>query len=175
MNWKELPLKKELFELLRNGRHLSLADGSSFRALCDNEDLFREFFGALGFNLVRHDRDFFYFQGSAGGLFSARAAVFFFILAEWVSDNGGSVSRLLFEDSTTLEKLPHLERDRYRKYMQETGIDSEEGLVILLKKMEKLGFIEFENESAFVFRSPAFRFLDLCTEIKAEEDNDDCS
>ncbi len=170
MNWEELPMKSELFELLRKGRHVSSVDGECFKELAENETVFRKFFASLGFLLERHEKDFFYFQGSKSSSFSAKAAVFFFILVEWISDQGGSTIQWLFEQVTHVDNLPHLERERYKKYMIETGIDSKDDLMNLLKKMEKLGFINFENERSFIFRKPAFRFLDLCREIKNEEE-----
>jgi hypothetical protein len=166
VTWEDLPMKRELFDKLRNGRHVFLEDGEAFRTLSENENLFREFFGSLGFTLVRHSRDFFYFEGTGGG--SSKAAVFFFILVEWISDEGRGIAESLFEEPIPVEKLPHLTRDRYRKYLLETGIDCEDDLMNLLKRMEKLGFIHFEDEGAFVFKAPAYRFLDLCNEIKSE-------
>ncbi|HRW77307.1 MAG TPA: hypothetical protein P5207_01440 [Candidatus Sabulitectum sp.] len=169
MSGEELPLIKELFERLRTGRHVYHADGECYRALCGNEEEYREFFASLGFTLTRHQRDFFYLQGSGGGSFSAKAAVFFFILAEWVSDNGESVTEALFESPVPLNKLPHLERERYRKYMAETGVDSEETLTNLLNRMQRLGFIELQGAEGIIFREPSYRFLDLCAEITTEE------
>jgi chromosome condensin MukBEF MukE localization factor len=154
--------------MLRSGRHVSHYDGRCYRALCENEREYRELFASLGFTLTRHDRDFFYLQGSGGGSFSAKAAVFFFIMAEWVSDNGESVTEALFESPVAIVKLPHLERERYRKYMAETGVDSEETLMNLLNRMQRLGFIEFQGEEGIIFRDPSYRFLDLCAEISAE-------
>jgi hypothetical protein len=173
--WKDLPLKRELFEKLKSGHHISMDESEMYRALSENEDTFRDFFGSIGFSLMRHSRNFFYFEGTGSGTFSARAAVFFFILVEWLSDQGSSVTESLFSQLTQVDKLPHLNRDRYRKYMLEAGIDSGDGLLTLLKRMDKLGFIHMEEERAFIFKTPAYRFLDLCNEIKEEEtgENDD--
>ncbi len=169
MKWKDLPLKRELFGKLKSGRHISMDESEMYRALSEHEDTFRDFFGSIGFSLIRHSRNFFYFEGTGSGTFSTRAAVFFFILVEWLSDQGSSVTESLFGQLTQVDKLPHLDRDRYRKYMLEAGIDSRDSLLILLKRMDKLGFIHMEEERAFVFKTPAYRFLDLCNEIKAEE------
>ncbi|PIE51936.1 hypothetical protein CSA37_09165 [Candidatus Fermentibacteria bacterium] len=169
MSWEELPLKKETFERLRTGRHVSHTDGECYRALCGNEEEYREFFASLGFTLTRHNRDFFYLQGISGGSFSARAAVFFFILVESISDNGESVTEVLFDSPIPLNKLPHFERERYRKYMAETGVETEEAFENLLKRMQRLGFIEFQGDEGIIFRDPSYRFLDLCAEIAAEE------
>ncbi len=162
---------REAFEKLRSGCHLSIEDGECYRALADNEKDFTSLFASLGFALINHRRGFFYFKGGSGySSFGSKVAVFFFILVEWISDSGGQVEEYLFNRLTMTSDLPHLKRDRYKQYMADAGIETEDSLGNLLKRMERLGFIRFQSEGIFRFKNPSYRLLDLCSEIIEEEE-----
>lgn len=165
----ELPKLKEVFNKLRSGRHVSGEDGTIYGALAEHEEEFRALFDSLGFVLLRHRRDFFYFRGSSGySSFGTRIAVFFFILVEWISEKGQRLEETLFTQSFLITDLPHFQRERYRKYMSEAGMEDEDSLHNLFQRMERLGFIRRENEHSLRFRTPAYRLLDLCTEVLGE-------
>lgn len=166
MNSSELPELETVFESLRSGRHISSGDGSIYRALADNEDEFRKLFESLGFTLVRHPRDFFYFRGGGGySSFGTRISVFFFILVEWLAEREERLHEALFTREFTIPELPHFQRERYRRYMAEAGMETEESLLNLISRMERLGFVNRKGELSFGFSHPAYRLLDLCTEV----------
>lgn len=166
MIMSELPELKEVFGRLRSGRHVSSEDGAIYRALAEHEDEFRILFDSLGFVLLRHSRDFFYFKGSSGySSFGTRIAVFFFILVEWIAERGDRLEETLLTQSFLIADLPHFQRERYRKYMAEAGMENEDSLHNLFQRMERLGFLRRENEHSLRFRTPAYRLLDLCAEI----------
>ena len=77
----ELPHLAEIFEGLRRGKHISARDGDFFQNLKHQGSLYESLFARLGFKLVRHIRDFFYFFDTTNFTdLSARTAVFMFIL-----------------------------------------------------------------------------------------------
>ena len=170
MNHSELPELKVVFENLRSGRHISSSDGSLYRALAENEEEFRTLFESLGFRLVRHQRDFFYFGGGGGySSFGTRISVFFFILVEWLAERNEQLVEALFTREFAIPELPHYQRDRYRRYMAEAGMESEDSLLNLIARMERLGFVQRTGERSFSFRHPAYRLLDLCMEVQEKE------
>lgn len=166
MNPSELPELEAVFENLRSGRHISSTDGSLYRALADNEEEFRTLFESLGFNLVRHPRDFFYFRGGGGySSFGTRISVFFFILVEWLAERDERLEEALFTREFAIPDLPHFQRERYRRYMAEAGMENEDSLLNLIARMERLGFVNRKGERSFGFSHPAYRLLDLCMEV----------
>ena len=55
----------ELFTKLRSGRHLCVEDGPLYLSLRANYERYEAIFRALGFELVQHHREFYYFQSDA--------------------------------------------------------------------------------------------------------------
>jgi hypothetical protein len=102
-----LPHLGEIFDVLRRGRH----------------------FHHLGFRLVVHQRDFFYFRGKDSlSPQASRMAVFVFILIESLADQGEPVVDTLMTRTFTIADLPHLKGARYRAYLQEAGPSDEDEL-----------------------------------------------
>lgn len=58
----DLPHLEDVFEALRRGRHLALRDGELYEAVNKHQEAFTDLFARLGFQLVRHQRDFYYFR-----------------------------------------------------------------------------------------------------------------
>jgi hypothetical protein len=108
----------------------------------DHLEAFQDLFDHLGFHLEAHPRDFFYFlgQGSLSDA-GARMAVFMFILLEALWDQGKSVEEDIMIRTFSLADMPHLKSDRYRAYLKESGIDGEEGLELVIRNMERFGFL----------------------------------
>ena len=61
--------------------------------------------------------------------------------------------------------LPHLKSARYRAYLKEAGSTNDDDLRGILRQLERFGFIHRHSEDSFTFRTPAYRFFDLCIEI----------
>jgi chromosome condensin MukBEF MukE localization factor len=168
-----LPHLREVFDLLRGGHHVSSADGPLWLALRDGLEDYQSLFEALGFRLEAHPRGFFYFQGREEVGKEARAlAVFFFIIVEWLGDEGRDIESALFEKSISIATLPHLITDRYRRLMSEAGIERQEDMTGLLRRLVQLGFATRVSDDAVSFETPAWRFLDLCTAIAKEATQD---
>ncbi len=161
-----LPHLGEIFDVLRRGRHLCAADGKLYRALRENLDAYQDLFHHLGFRLQVHQRDFFYFRGKDSlSLQASRMAVFVFILIEWLSDQGEPVVDTLMTRTFSVPDLPHLKSARYRAYLEEAGASSEDDLRGIVRQLDRFGFIQRHTEDSFTFRTPAYRFFDVCIEI----------
>ncbi len=166
----EKPYLREAFNLLRAGRHLSADDGPVFLALRTDFDEFRTLFAALGFDLVGHDRGFYYFQsGEDLGKEAAQLVVFFFVLVEAWGDAGHDLEATAFDPGGhVIDDLPHFTRESWRACMGEAGVPDATELTNLVKKLERYGFTERVGDDRFRFRTPAWRFFDLCLEVWQE-------
>lgn len=166
----ELPRLREVFDALRRRRHLCPDDGDLYWALRDHRDAYAALFGRLGFQLVAHARDFFYFRGE-GNISDAgtRMALFVFVLVEALADQGAAVEEALLTRTFAASELPHLGSERYRAYLREAGVEGEEGLEAVVRNLERFGFARRLGEGRFQFRPPVYRFLDLCLAVLADD------
>jgi hypothetical protein len=161
-----LPHLAEIFETLRRGKHLSARDGDLYHARKKQEPLFDALFGKLGFKLVHHPRDFYYFLDTSNFTeLSARMAIFMFILVEHLADRGEPVEETLMTRRFSSGDLPHLQGERYQSTMREAGITTPDELAAIVRTMERFGFARRLDEETFGFDVPAYRFLDLCLEM----------
>lgn len=162
----DLPLLEEIFDALRRGRHLCAADGKSYWALRENLEAYQDLFHHLGFRLQVHQRDFFYFRGKDSlSPQASRMAVFVFILIESLSDQGEPVVDTLMTRTFSVPDLPHLKSARYRAYLKEASAASDDDLRKIVGHLERLGFVQRQTDDSFSFRTPAYRFFDVCIEI----------
>ncbi len=161
-----LPDLEQVFEALRRGRHICMSDGHLYSALKSHAEDFTALFAQLGFELVRHPRDFFYFVDRSNFTdMSARMAVFMFILIEDIADRGDPVEETLMSRHFRYADLPHLAGQRYRQLMREAGMTEPGNVENLVQAMERFGFVERLADESFSFRAPSYRFLDLCMDL----------
>ncbi|MDD2600291.1 MAG: hypothetical protein PHO37_13875 [Kiritimatiellae bacterium] len=164
-----LPHLAEVFETLRRGKHISTRDGDLFHALKQQESLFEALFQQLGFRLIHHTREFFYFLDTSNFTdLSARMALFMFILVESLSDQGETVEEVVMTRRFTYRELPHLTGERYQTTMREAGVNTPEELAAVVRTMERFGFTRRMDDETFCFDVPVYRFLDLCMEIAGQ-------
>lgn len=165
----DLPHLAEVFEALRRGKHLSSRDGDLFHALKKHESLFESLFAKLGFKMVHHTRDFFYFLDTSNFTdLSAKIAVFIFILVEYLADQGDTVEDTVMTRRFAYKDLPHLQGERYQTYMREAGVTTPEDLAAIVRTMERFGFTRRTDSETFCFDVPIYRFLDLCMEMATQ-------
>lgn len=173
MKLDELPRLAEIFDQLRRGRHICRDDGDIYWLLQNHRQAYEGLFGALGFRLEAHPREFFFFRGE--GSLSKQAikmALFFFILVEWRADLGDFVERALLDGEFEARDLPHLQVDRYRAAMRDVEVATPDDLLDVIRSMEGFGFAHRLDGDRFRLRTPALRFVDLCHEILRRDDAD---
>jgi len=167
----ELPLLAEIFEKLRRGHHLCAFDGALFRALVDHQHAFTTLFAGLGFDLIAHRRDFFYFHAKGKPSDSAsRMALFVMILVEDLSNRGQDVEQTLLSEPFDVIELPHLSSERHTRIMNEAGVHDSDDIERVVALLERFGFARRTGRSVFSFRPPVCRFLDLCLEVLDDEE-----
>jgi len=165
----DLPHMTEVFEALRRGKHISMKDGDIFHALKKHETVYEQLFSKLGFKLVHHARDFFYFLDTSTFTdLSSKIAVFMFILVEHLADKGDTVEDAVMTRRFAYKDLPHLQGERYQTYMREAGVTTSEDLAAIVRTMERFGFTRRTDSETFCFDVPIYRFLDLCMDMAAQ-------
>jgi hypothetical protein len=168
-----LPYLEEIFQHLCRGRHICVEDGNIYFALHDNAAAFQDLFNHLGFEMEVHSRDFYYFKGgkSLSGR-SEKMALFIFILMEYLEGQGESVEEGILTKTFSISELPHFSTERYRGYMKEIGIEDSDGLAAIVSNLDKFGFAQRRGD-IFRFRSPIYRFFDICSSIVHEGEKSD--
>ncbi len=166
----ELPHLQEVFDRLRRGWHLSPEDEPAFSAVAMQPEAYAEYFAPLGITLVRHARDFFYFDPeSPENIPDAlpRIAVFSFILVDHAANQGRPIEEFLLGQHFLIGKLPHLSSDRYAAMLRQVEVEDVGGLSQILKNMERYGWVKFVGEDEFRFLRPFHRVFDKCLELAA--------
>ena len=164
----ELPHLQELFDRLKRGYHLSSEDEPIFSAVTANHEAYAAYFAPLGLKLVRHPREFFYFDPEAAESVTEtlpRIAVFSFILVDDAANAGRPIEDYLLNQHFLISKLPHFSLERYVTLLGQVEIEDEAGLRTVLKHMERLGWVKFVGEEEFRFLRPFHRVFDKCLEL----------
>ena len=165
-----LPHLREIFDHLRGGCHLSPENEPAFSAVAANHEDYAEYFAPLGLTLVRHPREFFYFEPEAGESIPdtlPRIAVFSFILIDHAANAGRPIEEFLLTQHFLISRLPHFSLDRYVALLRQVEIEDATGLRKVLKNMERLGWVKFHGEEEFRFLRPFHRVFDKCLELSA--------
>ncbi|MBL7963118.1 MAG: hypothetical protein JNM31_04650 [Flavobacteriales bacterium] len=166
----ELPYLKEIFDKLRQGSYITHEQGSLHGALADKYAEYAAYFKPLGLDLIRHERDFFFFHTDSAENTPPPAslppvAVFSFILIEAAANEGRPVEEYILTERFSIAGLPHLNSDRYKSYLKAVGVDDEATLRKLIKSMARLGWAEVFPDDTFRFLRPFHRVFDKCQEI----------
>jgi chromosome condensin MukBEF MukE localization factor len=165
---RELEHLQEVFDLLRAGRHISPEDEPAFSALVANYDAFADYFAPLGLKLVRHPREFFYFEPDTSESMTQtlpRMAVFSFVLIDHAANAGKPIEEFLLGEHFFISKLPHFAFDRYAALLRQVDVEDISDLRLALKNMERLGWVKFLTEEEFRFLRPFHRVFDKCLEL----------
>lgn len=160
----------DLFDRLRSGRHLSVDDGPLYLSLRAEFETYRVLFGAIGFELIEHERGFYYFRSAEElGKEATQLAVFFFVLVEAWGDAGKDLAATALDPAGhAVSDLPHLTRDSWRQCMVEAGVSTSEELGRVVHRLKQLGFAERLGDDRIRFRTPVWRFFDLCLDVLAD-------
>lgn len=164
----------EIFRELSRGRHLSSVDGETYAALDKNPLEYKELFAQLGFELVHDARGFYYFHGSnkgiAGGIH--KIALFVYIFIDWAADRGDGITDAILAQSHELSAMPHFNSERYKGYMRQVEVTTEDQLADILRSMDNFGFVRQLNDGRFRFLPPVYRILDACEVAKPVLEDD---
>lgn len=167
-----------VFRSLRNGKHICRDDIAEHRDLERNEELYRALFLGLGYELVHHGQGFYYFKGD-NHLSSQRLqaiSLFVLILFQDLEDNkfqesDGAWERRLLTRSFAINELPHFQTPQRRSLMFAVGVTADTLHEKVLRPLVRYGLSEMVGTEQFRFRSPIYRFVDVCMQF-AEADLD---
>lgn len=173
----ELPHGQELFDQLRKGTHIDEeCNYKYFSALEEHFEEFRRLFGYLGFELERHERQFFYFRNNSSssqiGKRARRMSVFFFVFVDALGSQGKDVVETLFQpEGHRIEQLPHFERAQHRECLANVDVRDDGDVRRLVRAMDRYNFVESLDDETFRLRAPAWRFIELCREYADRGDD----
>jgi hypothetical protein len=168
---KPLPHLAEIFALLTRGCHLSPEDEPWFSALSADYPAYAEYFKPLGFELVRHEREFFYFAPTTPEKVPEtlpRIAVFAYILVDHAANQGQPVEEYILGHNYLASALPHFSLDRYRALLRQVDVLDATDLHRVLDHLERLGWLKWLGPDEFRFLRPFHRLFDKCLELSRE-------
>ena len=168
----DLPHLQELFERLRNGHHLSPEDEPVFAAVAANHEAYAAYFAPLGLTLVRHPREFFYFEPDHSEALPQtlpRIAVVSFILIDHAANSGKPIEESLLTEHFLISRLPHFTLDRYIALLRQVEVEDAADLRQAFRNMERLGWVKFFGDDEFRFLRPFHRVFDKCLELAKQE------
>lgn len=166
-----LPYLRELFAQLTHGVHLSPEDEPLFSALSANHAAYAEYFAPLGFDLIRHEREFFYFAPNDPEKIPEtlpRIAVFAYILIDHAANQGEPIEEFILGRSFLLSALPHFGLERYTTLLRQVEVHDVTDLKRILDHLERLHWLKWLGPDEFRFLRPFHRVFDRCLELSGE-------
>jgi hypothetical protein len=163
-----LPYLKEIFDRLKRGTHLSPEDEPWFSALTQRHEEYAAYFDPLGMKLVRHEREFFYFEPEHGDKVPdtlPKIAVFSYILVDFAANQGRSIEEFIMGQSFLVSKLPHFTLDRYSGLLRQVDVVEPSDLLNVLANMERIGWLHRAGPDEFRFLRPFHRVFSKCIEV----------
>jgi hypothetical protein len=164
----ELPHLANIFDRLKRGYHLGPEDEPEFSALCERFDDYAHYFAALGLTLVRHEREFFYFEPDSPESVPdtlPRIAVFSYIIVDHAANQGRSIEEFIFAQHFFVTALPHFALDRYAALLRQVEVYDTNGIKTLLNHMDHIGWVKWVDEDEFRFLRPFHRVFSKCLAI----------
>ena len=150
---------------------MSPEDEPMFSALSANYTAYAEYFAALGFNLVRHEREFFYFEPEDPERVPEtfpRIAAFAYILIDHAASQGQAIEEYLLGRNFLVSNLPHFSLERYSSLLRQVEVHDSADLKRVLDHLERLGWLKWLGADEFRFLRPFHRVFDKCLELSRE-------
>lgn len=167
----ELPHLNRIFDRLKRGYHLGPDDEPEFSALCGPRfDEYASRLAELGLTLIRHEREFFYFEPENTEAVPdtlPRIAVFSYIMIDHAANQGIPLEEFIFGQNFLVTALPHFTLDRYTAMLRQVDMHDAADIRNLLKHMERIGWAKSIGEEEFRFLRPFHRMFSKCLELSA--------
>jgi len=163
-----LPHLTTIFDRLRRGYHLGPDDEPEFSRLCERFDEYAAYFAALGITLVRHEREFFYFNADSPETVPdtlPRIAVFSYIMIDHAANQGRPIDDFIFGQNFLVTALPHFTLDRYTALLRQVEVHDMSDLENVLNHMERIGWVKWLSNDEFRFLRPFHRVFGKCIEL----------
>jgi len=165
-----LPHLTSIFDRLRRGYHLGPDDEPAFSVLCERFEEYAAYFAAIGITLVRHEREFFYFNAETQDTVPdtlPRIAVFSYIMVDHAANQGRAIDEFIFGHNFLVTALPHFTLDRYTSLLRQVDVHNVDDLRTLLNRMEQIGWVKIRGlgEDEFRFLRPFHRVFSKCLEV----------
>jgi hypothetical protein len=171
----ELPHLTNIFDRLKRGCHLGPDDEPEFSVLSSPRfDEYAAYFAALGLTLVRHEREFFYFEPDNPEdvpITLPRIAVFSYIIIDHAANQGRRIEEFIFGQNFLVTALPHFTLDRYTALLRQVDVHDVGDLRTLLNRMEQIGWVKWLGEDEFRFLRPFHRVFSKCLEVAQSAQN----
>lgn len=173
-----LPNLADIHKRLTTGYHLSEQDFALWTELDANEEAYSALFSALGNQLKRDSRGYFYFEVDDAtvnmGKISRLFALTIYALVEYFADQGQDPLRALFDTEISHEILSSILQQQYHLFEQleifsATDLKREVG-----NRMLRYGFAKTQGDH-FKLLPPIYRYLDALLavdQLTAEESAD---
>jgi hypothetical protein len=164
----DLPHLGDIFDRLKRGCHLGPDDEPFHAALASRYDDYAAYFAPLGLQLVRHERDFFYFEPANPESVPdtmPRIAVFSYIFIDHAANQGRPIEEFIFGQSFLVTALPHFTLDRYKALLRQVEVHDVKGLETVLRHMERIGWVKWFGPDEFRFLRPFHRVFSKCLEL----------
>jgi hypothetical protein len=168
---KPLPYLSDIFNQLTRGSHLSPEDEPGFSALSADYQAYADYFAPLGFQLIRHEREFFYFAPANPERVAEtlpRIAVFAYILVDHAANEGAAIEEYILGRNFLVSTLPHFSLERYMALLRQVDVLDEADLKRILDHLERLGWLKWLGPDEFRFLRPFHRVFDKCLEVSSE-------
>jgi hypothetical protein len=166
-----LPHLRDIFDQLSRGTHLSPEDEPMFSTLAANYEPYAEYFEALGFKLIRHEREFFYFAPDSPEKVHdtlPRIAVFAYILIDYAANQGEPIEEFILGRNFLASALPHFTLERYAALLRQVDVHDAADLKRVLDHMERLGWLKWLGPDELRFLRPFHRIFDKCLELAGQ-------
>jgi hypothetical protein len=163
-----LPHLRDIFDHLTRGAHLSPENEPMFSALSAGFEAHRDYYAALGFELVRHEREFFYFAPDHAEKVPEtlpRIAVFAYILIDHAANQGRTIEEFILGQNFMVSTLPHFGLERYSALLRQVDVHDVPDLTRILDHMERVGWLKWLGADEFRFLRPFHRVFDRCIEM----------
>ena len=167
----DLPHLTDIYDGLKRGYHLGPEDEPEFSALCQRSEDYAAFFSDIGLKLVRHEREFFYFEPDNPESVPdtlPRIAVFSYILIDHAANQGRPIEEFVFGQNFLVTAIPHFSLDRYTALLRQVDVHDLADVKTLLKHMERIGWVKWVSDDEFRFARPFHRVFSKCLEIASQ-------